>query len=74
MDLTPQGAVLIAGLAVLVFLPTIIAIKRDHGKKWLVALANVLTAWTGVGWVVALAWAIRGASSKQQDLVEKVVV
>ena len=42
------------------FAPTIVAFSRKHAKKWLVFTLNLLTGWTGIGWVVALVWAIVG--------------
>lgn len=40
-------------------LPTILAFARDVSSPWSVAVINVLLGWTLVGWVVALALALR---------------
>lgn len=40
------------------FLPTIIAVMRDHNAVAYIALLNLIGGWTGAGWVFALAWAI----------------
>ncbi|WP_366415448.1 superinfection immunity protein [Novosphingobium sp. 32-60-15] len=42
------------------FLPSIIAFKRSHVQKWFVLLLNVLTGWTGIGWIAAFIWACVG--------------
>ncbi len=44
----------------LYFLPTIIAIARHHRNLLAIILINVFLGWTGVGWLVALIWAIVG--------------
>ena len=44
----------------LLFAPTIVAFYRKHAKKWLVLALNLLAGWTGIGWILALIWAIIG--------------
>jgi|KBSMisStandDraft_5_1062788.scaffolds.fasta_scaffold1972818_1 hypothetical protein len=55
-----------AGLALLLlvvlaiafyFLPTIIAMVREHNNASSIALTNFFFGWTVVGWVVSLVWA-----------------
>lgn len=43
-------------LAVLHFLPTLIALARGHHNGFAIFLTNLLLGWTVVGWVVALIW------------------
>jgi len=43
------------------FIPTAVAFSRDARTRWLVAVMNTLLGWTLVGWIVALALAIRSA-------------
>lgn len=38
------------------FLPTFIALVRDHHNKVALIVTNLLLGWTGVGWLVALIW------------------
>lgn len=49
-------AVAITTLAVY-FLPTLIALTRDHHNKVAIIVANLLLSWTGVVWFVTLIWA-----------------
>ena len=38
------------------FLPSIVAIARDHRNAGPIFLLNLLLGWTFIGWVVALVW------------------
>lgn len=55
----------IVGLFVLVmllgvyFAPTLVALDRNVVNKWSVLVINVFLGWTLIGWVVALAMAVR---------------
>jgi len=49
--------VLIAISLAFYFLPTIVALVRHHGNTLAIFVANLLTGWTFVGWVIALVWA-----------------
>jgi hypothetical protein len=44
-------------LALLYFLPTIIAANRGHHVTGILLL-NLFLAWTGIGWIVMLLWAL----------------
>jgi len=44
-------------LAVLYFLPTLIAAHRGHGIA-LILLLNLFFGWTGIGWFIMLVWAL----------------
>ncbi len=35
-------------------LPTMLAWKRESGRKWRITAINLLLGWTMVGWVVAM--------------------
>ena len=43
------------------FIPTAVAFSRDVRSRWLVAVINTFLGWTLVGWMVALAVALRSA-------------
>jgi len=62
MDSTAAGivAIVIAALllAWLFLLPTYIAFKRQHAFKWIIFAINVVLGASGLGWLVALVWAI----------------
>ena len=51
-------------LAVLYFIPSIVAWARSVKNVGSIIVVNVFLGWTFIGWVVALAWAC--SSSKQQ--------
>jgi Superinfection immunity protein len=38
-------------------LPTIIALSRGHHNTLAIAVLNILTGWSFIGWVIALVWA-----------------
>lgn len=39
------------------FLPSLIAMVRDHHNKGALIITNLLLGWTGIAWLVALIWA-----------------
>lgn len=43
------------------FLPTIISLARGHRHTPAIIAVNLLTAWTGIGWLVAFIWSITPA-------------
>ena len=43
--------------------PTLIARVRRHGRTAEILLVNLLLGWTGVGWIAALLWSLRGTAS-----------
>ena len=51
--------VLVLVLAVIYFIPTLIAFLRDHHNVNAIALLNLFLGWTFIGWVISLAWKIR---------------
>jgi len=40
------------------FLPTVIAVKRDHRASDTIFLVNLFLGATGLGWIVALVWSL----------------
>lgn len=54
----------IIGIAIY-FVPTFIAIKRDHPQKLPIILINVIFGATLIGWVGALVWALMSDKPKQ---------
>lgn len=50
-------------VALLFFLPTVIALLRNHHNWAPIALVNVLLGWTVLGWVVALVWSFTATSA-----------
>jgi hypothetical protein len=62
------GLWLIAMLIGVYFIPTIVAVERNVVNKWSVAVINAFLGWTLIGWVVALAMALRTATEKIQGM------
>jgi hypothetical protein len=44
-------------VVLIALLPTLIAFRREHERRIEITFLNLLAGWTGIGWVVALAWA-----------------
>lgn len=40
------------------FLPTIIAIARQHPKALWIFLLNLFFGWTGIAWIAVLVWSV----------------
>jgi len=49
----------------LYWLPTIIALVRHSPSAPGIALVNFFFGWTGIGWIVALIWALSSAPKPQ---------
>jgi hypothetical protein len=47
-------------VAVVHFVPTIIAVRRQSKNRIGVFLLNLLLGWTIIGWFAALVWALSG--------------
>ena len=41
------------------FLPTIIAMIRNHSSAGGIFALNFFLGWTAIGWVIALVWALK---------------
>lgn len=63
--------VLICLLLALIFLPTIVALRYNAENKTWIFLVNFIAGWTGLGWLVALFWAL--LEQYDVDLIEKIV-
>lgn len=53
------GILLIPVTAFIYFLPVIAAFLKNHNRKLLILLLNLLLGWTFIGWVVLLIWALK---------------
>ena len=64
-----QLFLLVLGLSVCVFvyfIPFGIAYSRRHKNTRLIFLLNFMFGWTGLGWIVLLAWSIKGKNKKDR--------
>ena len=48
------------------FLPTLIAISREHSNVSSIALCNFFFGWTFVGWVISLVWSFSDNTIRRQ--------
>jgi hypothetical protein len=51
------AAMLVGGLSAYC-MPSLIAWRRQHTRRYAIAALNVLGGWTGLGWIAALVWAL----------------
>jgi hypothetical protein len=56
-------------LVVMYWLPTIIAIARKAQSAAGIALFNFFLGWTGIGWLLALVWAL-AAENRHVIIIE----
>ena len=54
-----DGFMFIAAAAAIYFVPTLVAFMRGVSSPWSIVVINTLLGWTLIGWVVALAMAVR---------------
>lgn len=52
---------LAVGMCIVFVLPTIIAFRRQHPNRWAITVVNVFLGGSGIGWGVALIWALKAA-------------
>lgn len=52
------GLILIGIVLFLYFLPTYIAIKRDHDSQLAILLLNLILGWTLFVWIVVFIWSL----------------
>ena len=48
----------VAFVLALYFLPTIVAWRRNHKNAGAIFALNLLTGWSGLGWVAAIVWSL----------------
>lgn len=58
--------ILIAVVGLYVYLlPAVIAVGRHHQQSRTIAIFTLFTAWTGLGWIVAMFWAAWPSAERQ---------
>jgi hypothetical protein len=58
------GFILISLALMFYFLPTIIASRRGLRNVGSIFVLNFFLGWMGIGWVVALVWAVSGTAER----------
>lgn len=56
---TILAPVVLLGLVFLYFLPSLLAEHYNHKNTASIAVINLIAGWTFVGYVIALAWAVK---------------
>lgn len=57
------GLLLLAALAILYLLPTLVAFSRNHQNVAPILIVNLFLGWSLIGWVVALSWSLTKQST-----------
>jgi len=58
-------AIILLLMVPLYFVPSIVAVVRDHQQKVAIILVNFFFGWSGLGWLGALLWSILGKSNRE---------
>lgn len=58
----------VTAVAIIHFVPSIIAAHRNHQNKIGIFILNLLLGWTVIGWVAALIWALTGQPQRALTL------
>lgn len=61
--------VFLIAIAVLYMAPWLVAIDRNHKDRVAIAVVNFFLGWTLVGWVVALAWAVKAGCKRPEKVL-----
>ncbi|MGZ3159564.1 MAG: superinfection immunity protein [Burkholderiaceae bacterium] len=61
------GVIIVFSLILtLYFLPSFVAIGRDHHQTTAIAILNLFLGWTLLGWILALVWAATAVQKEPQ--------
>jgi len=61
------GIGIILAMALVYFLPTIVAASRQHQNGLPIFVVNLFLGWSLIGWVIALAWSLTAVTVQRQD-------
>ena len=66
--------VMFVGIGVAYLIPAFMAHAQPHPRERSIILLNLLTGWTGIGWLAALIWAVSGpADSERPHISEEAI-
>lgn len=63
----PMDLVVFVLIALLYFLPFLIALFRDHPQVWPIFWLDVFLGWSGLGWIAAFIWSVAAFQKKVQQ-------
>jgi len=63
--MSPWHLIILLFALPMVFLPTLIAGSRKAEHYWWIALTNLLAGGTGIGWLIALVWALKDQPARE---------
>lgn len=63
--LAAQSFVVLFVIAILYFLPSVIASRRKNKSANSIFVVNLFLGWTLLGWVIALAWSVSNQEEKK---------
>jgi len=46
------------GFLFISFIPSFIAVSRNHPNRVAIVILNILFGWTGLGWIILLIWSL----------------
>ena len=52
------GIIIMFGMIILYFLPSIIGARNHKKNQNAIILLNLFLGWSGIGWIIALIWAV----------------
>jgi hypothetical protein len=61
---TLAGWIILAIIAFLYFVPTIVASNRKHHNTMAIFVLNLFLGWTFIGWLAALVWACTAVQAR----------
>lgn len=53
------------------FIPTAVAVNRDHPSQGGIIVLNIFLGWTFIGWVISLAWSLSDTGRDQKEALEQ---
>ena len=68
------GCVLLVGMILLYFVPSVVAFVREHQNAIPILVLNLFFGWTLLGWVICLAWSFSSDVRESRQYIKQVIV
>jgi len=69
MDHNDNGSAILFGIALLYFLPSIIASARRHQSAMAIFMINLLLGWTALFWLIAFILSLTNAGANERKML-----